>query len=314
MANIREHLQGPNKPALRLHPRRLGHVNLFVSDLEKSMDFYENVAGFHEIFREADIQAGFLSNGNTHHDFGLIQTSDVDRVDKNGKVLIAASQRGRYPGLNHLGFEMESEQQLVNVHSEFKRLGIDGMRTVDHGLARSVYMTDPDGNTIEFYADTVDDWRSFWKDNLGKTVTQGWVPDPSSASTVSHYPLDAQRDTKATTPLQSRHVFAATLNTEDLAPMVGFYRDIVGLQVTRGSADADICAMGTSIEHECLILRRVPRRTSALATIHVEVASQQDLKRAHERLKESRVAVETGDSTLEVIDPDGFPVHFVRRS
>lgn len=83
-----------------LKPRRLGHVNLFVSDLERSMAFYENVAGFHEIFREPDIQAGFLSNGNTHHDFGLIQTPDVDRVDKNGKVLIAASQRGRTAGLN----------------------------------------------------------------------------------------------------------------------------------------------------------------------------------------------------------------------
>ena len=68
------HPDGEDKPRLRLMPRRLGHVNLFVSDLEQSMAFYENVAGFHEIFREADIQAGFLSNGNTHHDFGLIQT------------------------------------------------------------------------------------------------------------------------------------------------------------------------------------------------------------------------------------------------
>ena len=49
--------------AALLKPRRLGHVNLFVSDLERAMAFYEDVAGFHEIFREPDIQAGFLSNG-----------------------------------------------------------------------------------------------------------------------------------------------------------------------------------------------------------------------------------------------------------
>ncbi|RYD62986.1 MAG: VOC family protein, partial [Verrucomicrobiaceae bacterium] len=115
-----------------LMPRRLGHVNLFVSDLERSMAFYENVAGFHEIFREPDIQAGFLSNGNTHHDFGLIQTSAVDRVDKTGKVLIAASQRGREPGLNHLGFEMSNQRELVLAYQKLKQAGANVGRTVDH--------------------------------------------------------------------------------------------------------------------------------------------------------------------------------------
>ncbi len=308
------HPDGEDKPRLRLMPRRLGHVNLFVSDLEQSMAFYENVAGFHEIFREADIQAGFLSNGNTHHDFGLIQTSDVDRVDKNGKVLIAASQRGRTAGLNHLGFEMTSERQLVAVHDEFRRVGLPPGRTVDHGLARSVYLTDPDGNTIEFYADTVSDWRSFWRDNLGETVTHGWVPDHAAASDHPLYPQDGQRDVKEGTPFQSWRVFAATLNTQDIEAMVAFYEDVVGLRVTAGSVEDGACTLGTDVERECLILNSVPARSSALEMIHVAIDPLQDARRVRETLARLGIPASATEpnGALLLRDPDGFQVRFVR--
>lgn len=41
------------KPVLWL--RRLGHVNLFVSSLEKARDFYSQTCGFIEIFEEPAI-------------------------------------------------------------------------------------------------------------------------------------------------------------------------------------------------------------------------------------------------------------------
>ena len=44
-------------------PRRIGHANLFVGDLEKSMHFYGAICGFEEVFREEHIGAGFLSGG-----------------------------------------------------------------------------------------------------------------------------------------------------------------------------------------------------------------------------------------------------------
>ena len=32
--------------------------------------------------------------------------------------------------------------------------------TEDHDVARGLYLTDPDGNQVEIYADTVKDWRT----------------------------------------------------------------------------------------------------------------------------------------------------------
>ena len=53
-------------------PRRIGHTNIFVGNLERSMAFYENVLGIKEAWRRENICAGFVNNGNTHHDVGMV--------------------------------------------------------------------------------------------------------------------------------------------------------------------------------------------------------------------------------------------------
>ena len=60
-------------PKVDFKPRRLGHVNLYVGDLNSSTDFYTNVAGIELVRREPGIDAVFVSNGNTHHDVALMQ-------------------------------------------------------------------------------------------------------------------------------------------------------------------------------------------------------------------------------------------------
>ena len=60
-------------PKADFKPRRLGHVNLFVGDLEESTLFYTEIAGIELVRREPGIDAVFVSNGNTHHDIALMQ-------------------------------------------------------------------------------------------------------------------------------------------------------------------------------------------------------------------------------------------------
>ena len=71
-------------------PRRLGHANLFVGELERSSDFYTNVCGLTEVFREPPIKAIFLSNGSSHHDVALIEVSK--RARKGGRRVIRSSR------------------------------------------------------------------------------------------------------------------------------------------------------------------------------------------------------------------------------
>lgn len=300
------------KPVLR--PRRLGHVNLFVSSLEKARDFYSQTCGFVEIFEEPAITAAFMSNGNTHHDLGLIEASKTDRVDKDGKVLISASQRGSTASLNHLGFEMDNEKQLVEAYENLKKLGVKVSRAVDHGLAHSIYMPDPDGNMLEFYADVIDDWRSFWKDSVGKTVTGAWQPELAAADPKPHYPERFEPDVHPSAPIQSRRVTCATLATSNLQEMLDFYTDIVGLRPL--SSDARQVTLAGETGEPTLRLQKVDDpKAAAFANMGIELGQVDSLRIAKAYLQDRGYPIQNeetrdGQTAFLTRDPDGFGVWF----
>ena len=54
--------------------KELGHLVLYVRDLERSRRFYRDVLGWREISTVAEGAVAF-SSGRTHHELLLIQTS-----------------------------------------------------------------------------------------------------------------------------------------------------------------------------------------------------------------------------------------------
>lgn len=301
------------KPILR--PRRLGHVNLFVSNLEKAREFYSQTCGFVEIFEEPAITAAFMSNGNTHHDLGLIEASTTDRIDKDGKVLIAASQRGSTASLNHLGFEMESERQLVEAYETLLKAGVPVFRTVDHGLAHSVYMPDPDGNALEFYADVIDDWRGFWKDSVGKTVTGAWRPELAIADPKPHYPDSFEPDVHPSAPIRSRRVTCATLATAQFDKMLDFYTQIVGLRPLGPNDAREATLAGETGEAAIRLVRVEDPKNAAFANMGIELGEAAALQNAKSYLRSKGYPVQNeenreGQASFLTRDPDGFGVCF----
>jgi len=211
-------------------PRRIGHVNLWVTRLEDSVKYYERVCGIELVRRERDIRIAFHSNGNTHHDIGIIEVSDgKDRIGRDGTVQIPAAA-GKSPGLNHLGWEMESEADLV---AAFKRAQANGLtidRTVDHLISHSVYLRDPDGNNLEFYADALKDWRQIYNLEHEDEVTGKWDPLASPPSPAKNFVPDPEIRQVADAVLYPRRLGWATLGTRNFDEMRSFYETVVGLR------------------------------------------------------------------------------------
>src|SRR5262245_47616432 len=140
------------------HPRRLGHANLWVDDLKRSERFYNEVCGLAIEFWETDLVATFLGSGNTPHDIGMIETTGGEaRYGLDGLLQIPEGV-GTTRGLGHLAWELPNEVDLVEGYRQLGQFGIEPHMTVDHQIAHSVYIGDPDGTQIEFYCDTVKDW------------------------------------------------------------------------------------------------------------------------------------------------------------
>ena len=137
------------------------------------MDFYGQVVGLEECFQEPAINAGFMSNGNTHHDVSVTQVSNESLIGREGQLLVPP-EFGREPDLFHLAFEMENEAELVAAHERAVKYGVTIIMTVDHTFAKSVYLLDAERNMLEFTADSTRDWRAMYRELEGKLVTGPW--------------------------------------------------------------------------------------------------------------------------------------------
>lgn len=127
--------------------KELGHVVLYVTNLERSADFFRDTLGFREIAREVGL--AMYSSGRTHHELLLIEVGGTPQPKQPGK-----------PGLYHIGFKIgDGAEAAKAAYQELKEKGVTIVGTSDHGVTHSIYILDPDGNELELYADVSDEWK-----------------------------------------------------------------------------------------------------------------------------------------------------------
>lgn len=130
-----------------MHIKELGHVVLYVSNLERSADFYRDTLGFREVFRQNGLAV--FSSGRTHHEMLLIEVGGSPAPKERLK-----------PGLYHIGFKIgDSPEDARRAYRELKEKGVTIVGTSDHTVTHSIYILDPDGNELELYADVSDSWK-----------------------------------------------------------------------------------------------------------------------------------------------------------
>jgi catechol 2,3-dioxygenase len=228
---------------IRFGPRRLAHGNFFVRDVAASLDFYQRVCGLTLVFREPGIQAVFLSNGNSHHDVALMGVSDQARIGRDGQVQVPRG-RGTAPGLNHLGFEMATEADLVAAYQRAVAAGLPLHRTADHQIAHSVYLFDPEGNYLEMYADATRDWRGIYKAVGDQLLTGVWDPESAPPNQEPLFDPDPDYARVEAAMLHPIRTSRATFAVRDLLRAVGFYSEVVGMRLLAGGAQAGYAVLG----------------------------------------------------------------------
>jgi catechol-2,3-dioxygenase len=137
---------------------RLNHAVLFVRDAGRSAEFYARVFGFEVVSTELGGQAVFMraAGGDNHHDLGLFSVGPNAPRAPRGST-----------GLYHLAWEVPTIEDLARAAEILE--ATDALAGAsDHGVSKSLYGADPDGNEFEIM------WRvprSEW----GEYATRGAI-------------------------------------------------------------------------------------------------------------------------------------------
>jgi catechol 2,3-dioxygenase len=141
---------------------RLGAVHLTVTDLDRSVAFYQDSLGLRQHRRDEPVAA--------------LGAGDEELVVLHGEP--GARPAGRHAGLFHFALLYRAREDLARAVQRLAlaRTPISGAS--DHGVSEAIYLDDPDGNGIELYADRPRD---------------AWPPAPAGER-VGMYtrPLDVQ--------------------------------------------------------------------------------------------------------------------------
>lgn len=118
---------------------RLNHAVLFVRDVDAAADFYAKAFGFEELRRPQGMRAVFMRSPtrDNHHDLGLFEVGPQAARPPRGSV-----------GLYHLAWQVDTIEGLAEMAQRLRDLGaLSGAS--DHGVSKSLYGRDPDGNEFE---------------------------------------------------------------------------------------------------------------------------------------------------------------------
>lgn len=269
-----------------LHP---GLPTLLVRDLDKVARYYEDTIGLHRIDAEKDsVRLGAGGKVLLH----LIKRAGVD-----------LEPRG-FAGLFHTAFLLPSREDLGRwLHRAInEQVLFDGAS--DHKVSEALYLTDPEGNGIEIYADRP---RNSWEWSSSEVHM---VTDPLDVrNLVAAGGPKAPETARMPDGTIVGHIH---LRVGGIPEAEAFYRDVLGLDVTARRPGATFYATGGYHHHIATNIwgsRNSPKRSgtvTGLASFELYAIDGKTFDASAERLlatggKRNGDAIEATDPWLNRI-------------
>jgi len=268
-------------------PLHIGVVALAVRDLDRIQAYYSDLLGLAVIDRTADgvrLGAGGVAFIELQH-----------RPD-------AKPDDQRTAGLYHTAFLMPTRVDLARwlVRVAQNRVPVTGVS--DHLVSEAIYLDDPEGNGVEVYSDRASEtWRR--NGDLIEITT-----DPLDLDDLVRAAGDGAAYADAPAGLRVGHVH---LRVGDVEQAEQFYRDTLGLAVTRRRGGASFMSSGGYHHHIAANVwhsRGAPVRDpdrAGLAWFSFEATDRPTLDAAAARLTAAGLPVTPTGGGIETADPWG---------
>ena len=275
-------------------PLHIGAIGLAVRDLEKVTAFYRDALGLSVLDHS---KTGTALGAGAVPFVHLEHRPDAKRDD------------AREAGLYHTAFLMPTRADLARWVRHVARTRVALTGATDHAVSEAFYLDDPEGNGVEVYSDRPPQTWQWTGDDLRMTTDPLDIDDilrevPSTADYLG-----------APGGLRIGHVH---LRVGDVMRAEAFYRDAVGLDVTRRRHGASFMSSGryhhhiaANVWHSAGAEERDPER-AGLSWLEFAAADATSFDALRSRLTEAGIPITATARGIETVDPWGTRLRIAR--
>jgi catechol 2,3-dioxygenase-like lactoylglutathione lyase family enzyme len=154
----------------------INHLALITPDMDATVRFYRDAMGLPLV--------GAIGNEQfKHYFFDIGNNNTLAFFEYPGVTDTGGKKEGGVPGsgrqFDHLSFNLESEEALLELTERLRQHGVEVTEVVDHDFIRSIYFDDPSGIQLE---------ASYWVRDL---TEQPSLKDPNPVKALAEQ-LEAQ--------------------------------------------------------------------------------------------------------------------------
>ncbi len=276
----------------------IGYVQLRVRDLERALTFYLDVLGLKMV------------SGGRH-------TATLSATGRGPGLLVLTERKDaparppKAPGLYHVAFRVPNRRALALAiqHLRGSQWPLDGF--ADHDVSEAVYLSDPEGNGIEVYADRP---REAWPLRGGQVEM---VTVPLDLDDLMRELADWPGTWEGLDP--GTDVGHVHLRVSDLDRTDAFYAGVLGFDVTQRSLSGALFLsaggyhhhVGANVWHSAHS-PRPPADALGLISYSIVVPAPSALDALEQRLHETSTPAQVSDDGgLRAADPDGNFIELV---
>lgn len=281
---------------------KIGRVSLNVSNLKRSLDFYEKILGFKVVRKISGENAVLSVNGSSSFLLELVQVKAGSNQDTS-----VSPVHTKRAGLYHFAILLPERKYLAdmlqNLGDKNDQIHFDGF--ADHLVSESIYIRDPDFIGIEIYRDrSPTEWH--------------WSGDRLDIATLPLNRIDLLREAtdngwrEMPKKTEIGHVH---LHVSSIEKAIRFYRDILGLNLTAIMPSAAFFAAANYHHHIAantwLGTDIMPASPEVIGLNHftIELSSKEQFQKLTEQVSQSGNALTTMSETSGFIhDMDGIKI------
>jgi catechol 2,3-dioxygenase len=265
----------------------IGDVQIYVSDLERSLQFYQDGLGVKLLEREGN--QAFLGAG--------------DR-----RLIVLNERPGAKPaphttGLYHFAVLLPDRKSLARLLYHIAESETPVQGAADHGVSEALYLADPDGNGIELYRDRrKNDWPM---DDLGK-LQMG-----TDELDIDDLVLELKKGVQPWQGLPAGTVIGHVhLHVRDLSEAEQFYTKVLGFQIMQRYESGAIFVSAGGYHHHIGLNTWAgkgapppPETATGLRWFSIRLPDATALEAVKGRLQAAGVPLEEQEGGILVRDP-----------